>query len=68
MSSHKKGSIVLRNDTAYSFYPQKNLDLDSLIVCPEITGLNIEGTFAYDEANGKLYFVEKRREMRRPDI
>lgn len=60
MSSYKKGSIVfLRNDTAYSFYPQKNLDLDSLIVCPEITGLNIEGTFAYDEANGKLYFVKK---------
>ena len=30
-----------------------------LIVCPEITGPNIEGTFAYDEANGKLYFVKK---------
>ena len=60
MSIYKKGSLVFfRNDTAYMFYPQKNRDLDELIVCPELMSLNIEGTFAYDEANKKIYFVKK---------
>ncbi len=60
MSAYKGGSIVFfRNDTAYMFYPQKHLDLDSLVVCPELMKLNIEGTFAYDENSKKIYFVKK---------
>lgn len=60
VSAYKQGSLVfLRNDTAYMFYPQANRDLDSLLVCPELMELGIEGTFAYDEANKKIYFVKK---------
>lgn len=60
MSAYRKGSLVFfRRDTAYLFYPQKNKDLDELVVCPELMALEIEGTFAYDEANHKIYFVKK---------
>ena len=60
MSPYKKGSLVFfRRDTAYMFYPKKNKDLDSLVVCPELMALDIDGTFAYDEAGKKIYFVKK---------
>lgn len=60
ISAYKKGSLVfLRNDTAYMFYPQPNMDMGDLKVCPELTELKIEGTFAYDGKRNKLYFVKK---------
>lgn len=60
MSPYKKGSLVFfRNDTAYMFYPNKGKDVDELLVCPELMDLHIEGTFAYDEKNQKIYFVKR---------
>lgn len=57
MSPYRKGSIVFfRNDTAYMFYPKMDLELDTPIVCSELNGLGIKGTFAYDKATNKLYF------------
>ena len=60
MSPYQKGSLVFfRNDTAYMFFPKKDGEVGDLIVCPELMGLGIEGTFAYDETEGKLYFSKK---------
>lgn len=60
MSPYKGGSIVFfRNDTAYMFRPDDNMELGDLEVCPELMGLGIEGTFAYDESGKKLYFSKK---------
>jgi len=57
MSPYKKGSIVFfRHDTAYMFYPKLDLELDTPIVCQELMGLGIKGTFAYDKNANKLYF------------
>ncbi len=57
MSPYKKGSIVFfRNDTAYMFYPKLDLELDTPIVCQELMGLGIEGTFAFDKNANKIYF------------
>ncbi len=60
MSPYKNGSIAFfRNDTAYMFHPDADMELGDLTVCPELMGLGIEGTFAYDEAGKKLYFSKK---------
>lgn len=57
MSPYRKGSIVFfRNDTAYLFYPRMDLELDTPIVCNELMGLGIQGTFAYDKNANKIYF------------
>jgi outer membrane protein OmpA-like peptidoglycan-associated protein len=60
MSPYKDGSIAFfRNDTAFAFYSDSQFEIDSLILCPELMGLGIEGTFAYDQAGKKLYFSKK---------
>jgi outer membrane protein OmpA-like peptidoglycan-associated protein len=57
MSPYKDGSIVFfRNDTAYAFFSDPQFEIDSLIPCPELMGMGIEGTFAYDKTGKKLYF------------
>lgn len=57
MSPYMKGSTVFfRNDTAYMFYPRMDLELDTPIVCHELMGLEIQGTFAYDKNANKIYF------------
>ena len=56
LSPYKNGTIVFfRNDTAYSFTPNTEV-IEKITACPELMGLGIEGTFAYDEKNNKLYF------------
>lgn len=60
MSPYKDGTIAFfRNDTAYTFRVTEDLGVDSLVVCPELMGLGIEGTFAYDASRQKLYFSKK---------
>jgi len=60
MSPYMKGSVVFfRNDTAYMFHPTKDMNVGELTVCPELMGLGIDGTFAYDESRRKLYFSKK---------
>lgn len=60
MSPYKDQSMVFfRNDTAYMFHPDANMELGDLTVCKELMGLGIEGTFAYDESGKKLYFSKK---------
>lgn len=60
ISSYSNGSFVfLRGDSAFKAIPQLSLDLDTLEACPEIQSLGLEGTFAFDEATGKIYFVKK---------
>lgn len=60
MSPYKDGSIAFfRNDTAYMFQPDSELEVGELTVCPELMGLGIEGTFAYDGSRNKLYFSKK---------
>ncbi len=60
MSAYKDGSIAFfRNDSAYTFRVREDLGVDSLVLCPELMGLGIEGTFAYDAARQKIYFSKK---------
>lgn len=60
MSPYKDGSVVFfRNDTAYMFHPDSNMELGDPTVCKELMGLGIEGTFAYDGPGRKLYFSKK---------
>lgn len=59
MSPYKDGIVFFRNDTAYMFKPDANWELGDMVVCPELMGLGIEGTFAYDDAEQKLYFSKK---------
>ena len=60
MSPYRNGAIVfLRNDSAYKFLPQADMDMAKPEFCPELTELKMEGTFAYDPARNKLYFVKK---------
>lgn len=61
LSPYKSGSMVFfRNDTAYKFYPKRDLELDSLIVCPELMKLGMEsGTFAYDARTKMIYYAKK---------
>lgn len=60
MSPYKRGSLVFfRNDTAYMFYPNKSKDIADVVACPELMDLHIEGTFAYDERNQKIYYVKR---------
>ena len=57
MSPYKDGKIAFfRNDTAYVFQPNSEGMIDKIEICPELMGLGIDGTFAYDEKNNKLYF------------
>lgn len=57
MSSYKNGSIVFfRNDSAYSFVLNAENRIEKIIPCPELMGLGIDGTFAYDAKNNKIYF------------
>lgn len=57
LSLYKDGYFVFfRNDTAYMFKPDKDLDLDKPVKCPELCGLEIKGTFAYDNLKKKIYF------------
>jgi len=51
--------VFFRNDTAYMFHPTKDMNVGELTVCPELMGLGIDGTFAYDESRRKLYFSKK---------
>ncbi len=60
MSAYKDGTIAFfRNDSAYTFRVTEDLGVDSLVYCPELTGLGIEGTFAYDASRNKIYFSKK---------
>lgn len=60
MSAYKDGTIAFfRNDSAYTFRVTEDLGVDSLVYCPELTGLGIDGTFAYDAARNKIYFSKK---------
>lgn len=60
MSAYKDGTIAFfRNDSAYTFRVKEDLGVDSLVLCPELMGLGIEGTFAYDAARQKIYFSKK---------
>ncbi|MEE1177859.1 MAG: hypothetical protein U0K71_12710, partial [Paludibacteraceae bacterium] len=60
MSVYKDGFFVFfRDNIAYKFKPGKNLDLSNVEECPELSGLGIQGTFAYDRNKGKLYFSKK---------
>lgn len=60
MSAYKDGTIAFfRNDSAYTFRVTEDLGVDSLVHCPELTGLGIDGTFAYDAARNKIYFSKK---------
>ncbi len=60
MSAYKDGTIAFfRNDSAYTFRVTEDLGVDSLVYCPELTGLGIEGTFAYDASRQKIYFSKK---------
>lgn len=60
MSPYKDGTIAFfRNDTAYTFRVTEDLGVDSLVVCSELMGLGIEGTFAYDASRQKIYFSKK---------
>lgn len=57
MSPYKDGKIVFfRNDTAYMFASNADNGIDRAEICKELTGLGIEGTFAYDEKLNTLYF------------
>lgn len=57
MSSYKNGSIVFfRNDSAYSFVLNAENRIEKIAPCPELMGLGIDGTFAYDAKNNKIYF------------
>lgn len=57
MSSYKNGSIVFfRNDSAYSFVLNAENRIEKITPCPELMGLGIDGTFAYDAKNNKIYF------------
>ena len=57
MSSYKNGSIVFfRNDSAYSFVLNAENRIEKITLCPELMGLGIDGTFAYDAKNNKIYF------------
>ncbi len=57
MSPYKNGTLVFfRNDTAYSFVANDLLMIDKITPCPELMGMGIEGTFAYDAKANKLYF------------
>lgn len=57
MSSYKNGSIVFfRNDSAYSFVLNAENKIEKITPCPELMGLGIDGTFAYDAKNNKIYF------------
>ena len=61
VSSYINGNLVFfRNDTAYMFKSNSDLDIGTpLVVCPELMELKIEGTFAYDERNRVIYFVRR---------
>jgi outer membrane protein OmpA-like peptidoglycan-associated protein len=41
------------------FQPDANWELGELVICQELMGLGIEGTFAYDGSTDKLYFSKK---------
>lgn len=59
MSSYKNGSIVFfRNDSAYSFVLNAENRIEKITPCPELMGLGIDGTFAYDAKNNKIYFCK----------
>ncbi len=60
MSSYKDGTIVFfRGDSAYTFTPRADEGIEKATPCPELMGLGIEGTFAFDAKNNKLYFSKK---------
>ncbi len=60
MSPYKDGTIAFfRNDTAYTFKPNMEAGIDTIMICQELMGLGIEGTFAFDSKSNKLYFSKK---------
>lgn len=57
MSPYKNGTIVFfRNDSAYTFVMNEENRIEKITPCPELMGLGIDGTFAYDAKNNKIYF------------
>jgi hypothetical protein len=59
MSFYKEGKVVyFVGDTAYITKIGNDLDLVDVKVCDELTGLGIEGTFAYDAKNRVIYFAK----------
>lgn len=59
MSFYKDGKVVFfRGDSAYMAKVGNSFDLDSAVVCPELCGLGIEGTFAYDSRRRTIYFAK----------
>lgn len=59
MSFYKDGKVVFfRGDSAYIAKVGNSFDLDSAVVCPELCGLGIEGTFAYDSRRRTIYFAK----------
>ena len=68
MSPYKDGIVFFRNDTAYMYQPDSNWELGDLVVCPELMGLGIEGTFAYDKATEKLYFSKKAKKGKKNEL
>ncbi len=58
MSFYKDGKVVyFVGDTAYSAVIGNSYELEKVEVCPELTGLGIRGTFAYDPRRRTIYFA-----------
>ena len=59
MSFYKDGKVVyFVGDTAYVAVIGNSNDLEKAEVCPELTGLGIWGTFAYDPRRRAIYFAK----------
>lgn len=57
MSFYKEGKVAFfRGDTAYTATIGNMYDLENIEKCPELTGLGIVGTFAYDPRKRTIYF------------
>ncbi len=58
MSFYKDGKVVFFvGDSAYSAVIGSSNDLEKVEVCPELCGLGIWGTFAYDPRRRTIYFA-----------
>ncbi len=58
MSFYKEGKVAFfRGDSAYTATIGNMYDLVDIEPCPELTGLGIMGTFAYDPRKRTIYFA-----------
>lgn len=58
MSFYKDGKVVwFIGDSAYSAVISDSYELEKKEVCPELCGLGIRGTFAYDPKRRVIYFA-----------